>query len=128
MGRRGWDGGKHRCPGIPPIPPYHIQRPKKTFCRPLSQVLLLDPCRAPFTSQRKEPIVCQAVVINLAICALHYLATTLWGMQGSPGENIFPPSFLRSHKAPSKLKIYNRNTFYIRQTINGLFFLVDEIT
>ena len=32
MGRRGWDGGKHRSLGIPPIPPYQIpQAPKRYF-------------------------------------------------------------------------------------------------
>ena len=32
MGRRGWDGGKHRSPGIPPFPPYQIpQAPKRYF-------------------------------------------------------------------------------------------------
>ena len=30
MGRRGWDGGKHRSPGIPPIPPYQIAQALKS--------------------------------------------------------------------------------------------------
>ena len=34
MGRKGWDGGKHRSPGIPPIPPYQIsQAPKRYFAK-----------------------------------------------------------------------------------------------
>ena len=34
LGRRGWDGGKHRSPGIPPIPPYQIPAtPKRYFAK-----------------------------------------------------------------------------------------------
>ena len=62
-----------------------------------------------------------------------YVRSIIWplhyGVCKAPLVKIIsPPPFLRSHKASSKLKIYNRNTFHIRQTINGLLFLVDEIT
>ena len=31
MGRRGWDGGSHWSPGIPPIPPYKIPQGLKSY-------------------------------------------------------------------------------------------------
>ena len=38
LGRRGWDGGKHQCPGILPVPLYKItQAPKSYFAWPVKK-------------------------------------------------------------------------------------------
>ena len=50
MGRRGWDGGNHRSPGIPPIPPYQIpQAPKRYFALFIEQPRLHRVCQLYFT-------------------------------------------------------------------------------